>query len=284
MIIDIILPLSLIFIMFSLGLGLTVEDFKNIINNPKVFLVGIINQMMLLPLVTFGIVIFFNLSSELSVGMMILSCCPGGVTSNIITKLANGDTALSISYTAIVSIVTVFTLPLIVSFSVIYFMGTNAPSINILNLGITMFIITTIPVLLGLYINTKYKNIASLCSPKFNKLSTVLFIIIVIAALASEWNTFLENLYLLGPAILTLICIMLFIGYNSPKLFGIGKTQATTIAIESGIQNGTVGIAIGNIILNQSQGLSILSLPSGVYSILMYIVCLPVIFFIIKQK
>ena len=104
MIIDIILPLSLIFIMFSLGLGLTISDFKNIVNNPKLFLVGIVNQMIILPLVAFCIILIFKLSNELAVGMMILSCCPGGVTSNIITKLAKGDTALSISYTAVVSI------------------------------------------------------------------------------------------------------------------------------------------------------------------------------------
>ena len=165
MIIDIILPLSLIFIMFSLGLGLTIADFKNILANPKSFLVGTINQMLILPLVTFCIIIIFKLTNELAVGMMILSCCPGGVTSNIITRLAKGDTALSISFTAIISIATVLTLPLIVSFSVIYFMGSNAPSINILNLGITMFIITTIPVTIGLYINSKYKSIANLFSP-----------------------------------------------------------------------------------------------------------------------
>ena len=284
MIIDIILPLSLIFIMFSLGLGLTVSDFKNIINNPKVFLVGAANQMLILPLVTFCIILIFKLSNELAVGMMILSCCPGGVTSNIVTKLAKGDTALSISYTAIISIVTVLTLPLIVGFSVVYFMGSDAPEISIITLGITMFIITTIPVMIGLYINAKHKNIANSFSPIANKISTFLFIIIVIAALASEWTVFINNLYILGPAILTLISVMMFIGYNSPKLFGINKTQSITIAIESGIQNGTVGITIGNIILNQSQGISILSLPSGVYSILMYIICLPIIFFFLKQK
>ena len=284
MIIDVILPLSLIFIMFSLGLGLTVSDFKNIINNPKVFLVGAANQMLILPLVTFCIILIFKLSNELAVGMMILSCCPGGVTSNIVTKLAKGDTALSISYTAIISIVTVLTLPLIVGFSVVYFMGSDAPEISIITLGITMFIITTIPVMIGLYINAKHKNIANSFSPIANKISIFLFIIIVIAALASEWTVFINNLYILGPAILTLISVMMFIGYNSPKLFGINKTQSITIAIESGIQNGTVGITIGNIILNQSQGISILSLPSGVYSILMYIICLPVIFFFLKQK
>ena len=284
MIIDIILPLSLIFIMFSLGLGLKVQDFKNIMNNPKAFIIGIVNQMIVLPIVAFLIVIMFNLPSNLAVGIMILSCCPGGVTSNILTKLAKGDTALSISCTAVASLLTVITLPLIVGFSVTYFMGNNAPPINIILLGLTMFVVSTMPVLLGLYINTKFANISNSFAPISNKISSFLFVIIVIGALASEWTLFIDNVHSLGPAILSLICIMMLVGYNSSKLFGIVDRQASTISIESGIQNGTVGIAIGNIILSTPEGLSVYSLPSGVYSILMYLVCLPVIFLFLKQK
>ena len=284
MIIDIILPLSLSFIMFSLGLGLKIQDFKNIMNNPKAFIIGIVNQMIILPIMAFLIIIMFNLPSDLAVGMMILSCCPGGVTSNILTKLAKGDTALSISCTAVASLLTVITLPLIVGFSVTYFMGNNAPPINIILLGLTMFVISTMPVLLGLYINTKFANISNSFTPISNKISSFLFVIIVIGALASEWTLFIDNVHSLGPAIISLICIMMLVGYNSSKLFGILDRQASTISIESGIQNGTVGIAIGNIILSTPEGLSVYSLPSGVYSILMYLVCLPVIFLFLKQK
>ena len=284
MIIDIILPLSLIFIMFSLGLGLKVQDFKNIMNNPKAFIIGIVNQMIVLPIVAFLIVIIFNLPSNLAVGIMILSCCPGGVTSNILTKLAKGDTALSISCTAVASLLTVITLPLIVGFSVTYFIGNNAPPINIFLLGLTMFVISTLPVLLGLYINTKFVNISKSFAPISNKISSFLFVIIVVGALASEWILFIDNVHSLGPAIISLICIMMIVGYNSSKLFGIADRQASTISIESGIQNGTVGIAIGNIILSTPEGLSVYSLPSGVYSILMYLVCLPAIFLFLKQK
>jgi len=284
MIIDIILPLSLIFIMFSLGLGLKVQDFKNIMNNPKAFIIGIVNQMIVLPIVAFLIVIIFNLPSNLAVGIMILSCCPGGVTSNILTKLAKGDTALSISCTAVASLLTVITLPLIVGFSVTYFMGNNAPPINIILLGLTMFVVSTMPVLLGLYINTKFVNVSNSFAPISNKISSFLFVIIVIGALASEWTLFIDNVHSLGPAIISLIFIMMLVGYNSSKLFGILDRQASTISIESGIQNGTVGIAIGNIILSTPEGLSVYSLPSGVYSILMYLVCLPAIFLFLKQK
>ena len=284
MIIDIFLPLSLMFIMFTLGIGLTIQNFRNIIEQPKALIIGLVNQMILLPLIAFIIILFINLPSEMAVGMMILSCCPGGVTSNMLTKIAKGDTALSISYTAIVSVITVFTLPLIVGLSMQYFMGSNAPNISILSLGLTMFFITTIPVSIGIFINTKYHNLSISFLPIANKISSILFIIIIIGALASEWDAFINNLNLLGPAIILLIFLMLFIGYISGKLFSLNKKKSITIAIESGIQNATVGITIGNLILNQESGLSVLSLPSGVYGILMYLVCLPFVFFILKKK
>ena len=283
MIIDIFLPLSLIFIMFTLGIGLTVQNFRNIVNQPKAFILGIINQMLLLPLITFLILLVIELPGEMSVGMMILACCPGGVTSNMLTKLAKGDTALSISFTAFVSIVTVFTLPLIVGFSMQYFMGSNSPNINIISLGLTMFFITTLPVAIGLYVNMLYHESIVSFAIIANKISKVLFIVIVIGALASEWRAFINNLSLLGPAIVLLIMAMLLIGYNSAKWFRLNQEKSITIAIESGIQNATVGITIGNLILSQSSGLSILSLPSGVYGILMYLVCLPVVFLVFKK-
>jgi len=283
MIIDIFLPVSLMFIMFTLGIGLTVENFKNIISQPKALILGLVNQMLLLPLIAFFILLIIKLPSEMAVGVMILACCPGGVTSNMLTKLAKGDTALSISFTAIVSIISVITLPIIVSFSMQYFLGSNAPSINILSLGMTMFCITTIPVGIGLFINTKYHDFSVSFSIISNKISTILFVIIIAGALTSEWEAFINNLNLLGPAIIALIFLMLFIGYYSASLFNLNKEKSITIAIESGIQNATVGITIGNLILNQNTGLSILSLPSGVYGILMYLVCLPVVFLILRN-
>ena len=251
MIIDIILPLSLVFIMLTLGLGLTINDFTNLIYAPKAFFVGIINQMLLLPIVAFIIISILGLTKEMAVGVMILASCPGGVTSNIITKLAKGDTALSISYTAVISILTVITLPLITGFSMQHFMGVNAPELNLISLCLTMFLITALPVLFG--------------------------------TLASEWHTFINNISSLAPAIILLMVIMITIGYNSSKWFSMNNQQAVTVAIESGIQNGTVGITIGNIILNPQSGLSLLSIPSGVYGILMYFICLPFVFWYVKN-
>jgi BASS family bile acid:Na+ symporter len=284
MIIDIFLPLSLIFIMFALGLGLTLNDFINLLHTPKAFFVGIMNQMFLLPLVAFIIISLMGITREIAVGMMILASCPGGVTSNIITKLAKGDTALSISYTAVISILTIFTLPMITGFSMKYFMGVDAPPLNLLSLGFTMFLITALPVGIGLSVRSKYKTFADSFEATATKISIILFIIIILGALASEWNTFINNLLKLGPAIILLMVVMITIGYKSSNWFKMNNRQAVTVAIESGIQNGTVGITIGNLIINPETGLSILSIPSGVYGILMYFICLPFVFWYIKNK
>lgn len=282
MIIDILLPISLIFIMFSLGVGLTKDDFVRVLKIPNSFFIGLLNQMFILPVIAFFIVSFFNLERELAVGFMILSCCPGGVTSNILTKIAKGDIALSISLTAIASIITVLTLPIIVSFSILFFMGTDAPDIKILPLCLTMFFLTTIPVTIGVYVNSKFHSFVVKFSKIFNNLSTFLFIIIVLGALSSEWNAFVNNLVILGPSIILLIIIMFVVGYISSKVLKINKNRAITIAIESSIQNATVGITIGALISNSNSGLSLYSLASGVYGILMYIVCIPLIYIYVK--
>ncbi len=284
MIIDIFLPLSLVFIMFTLGLGLTSSDFTNLLYKPKPFFIGIMNQMLILPLVTFIVISTLGITKEVAVGMMILASCPGGVTSNMITKLAQGDTALSISYTAVISILTIFTLPIITGVSMNHFMGADAPPLNILSLGLTMFFITAVPVGIGMLVRSKKKSFADAFDGTATKISTVLFVVIILGALASEWGTFINNFLQLGPAILIMIVAMLFIAYSSSTWFKMSSKQSITVSIESGIQNGTVGITVGNLIINPESGLSILSIPSGVYSILMYFICLPFVFWYIKRK
>ena len=284
MIIDIFLPLSLIFIMFTLGLGLTSGDFINLLKKPKSFFVGITNQMVMLPLTAFIIISLAGITKEIAVGMMILASCPGGVTSNMITKLAKGDTALSISYTAVISILAIFTLPLVTGLSMNHFMGAEAPPLNLLSLGLTMFFITAVPVGIGMVIRSKNKPFADMFEVTATKISTLLFVIIILGALASEWDTFTNNFLQLGPAIVLLIIAMLTIAYTSSTWFKMSKNQSITVAIESGIQNGTVGITVGNLIINPESGLSILSIPSGVYSILMYFICLPFVFWYIRKK
>ena len=239
--------------------------------------------MILLPTVAFFIISLMGITKEMAVGMMILASCPGGVTSNIVTKLAKGDTALSISFTAVVSIITILTLPLITGYSMKHFMGADTPQLNLLSLGLTMFLITAIPVGVGMVVRSKLRINIDLFESAATKVSTFLFVIIILGALLSEWNIFINNLSSLGAGMVLLIIIMITISYISSKWFKLENQQAVTVAIESGIQNGTVGITIGNIILNPDTGLSLLSIPSGVYSILMYFVSLPFVFWYIRR-
>jgi len=275
-VIDVILPVSLAFIMFSLGLGLTLDDFSLIVREPKAFGIGLVNQMLVLPIMGFTITTLAGLEGELAVGMMILACCPGGVTSNILTKLAKGDTALSISYTAVISVISVMTLPIIVGFSMDHFMGEDVPSLDIIGLGLTMFLLTTIPVGIGMAIRWTKPELANGIEGLVNSIAAILFVIIVIAAIASEWSTLMDNIGTLGPAVIVLNLIMLSIGYQSAKLLNLEPGRAITVSIESGIQNATVGITVGGLILAAPDGgISTLSLPSGVYGVLMYIVIAP---------
>ena len=284
-IINVVLPLSLAFIMFSLGLGLNVEDFSLVFREPKAFGIGVVNQMVVLPIIGFAIATLANLEGELAVGVMILACCPGGVTSNILTKLAKGDTALSISYTAVVSVMTVVTLPLIVGFSMNHFMGESAPNIDIISLGITMFLLTTVPVLIGMGLRKLRSETADYMERSVNSVAAGLFVIIVLAAIASEWDTLMDNIGTLGPAVVALNVIMLTIGFQSAKLLDLEAVRATTVSIESGIQNATVGITVGGLILaSPDGGLSILSLPSGVYGVLMYLVIAPFMYWRINSS
>ena len=284
-IIDVVLPVALAFIMFSLGIGLTIDDFTVIVKEPKAFAIGLTNQMIVLPIIAFAIATGLSLSNELAVGLMILACCPGGVTSNILTKLAKGDTALSVSYTAIVSVATVITLPLIVGFSMDHFMGASAPEIDIVRLGMEVFLLTTVPVVIGMTIRHYFAETADKMDKGVSMVAAGLFVIIVLAAIATEWDTLMNNIGKLGPAVMLLCVVMLGIGYKSAEFLELNSKRATTVSIESGIQNAVVGIAVGDLILaDPAGGFSTLSLPSGVYGVLMYIVISPFIYWRITQS
>ena len=285
-IIDVVLPVSLAFIMFSLGIGLTLEDFSLIFREPKAFGIGMANQMVVLPLMGFAVATLAGLEGELAVGLIILACCPGGVTSNIITKLARGDTALSISYTAVVSVVTVISLPIIVGLSMDHFMGGSNADFEVLGLGLQMFVLTALPVALGMGFRSYRSDWADTIEGGVSRAAAVLFVIIVLAAIASEWDTLMDNIGTLGPAVIGLNVIMLTIGYQSAKMLDLEAVRATTVAIESGIQNASVGITVGGLIMAPAAGetLSTLSLPSGVYGVLMYIVTLPFVWWISQRS
>lgn len=275
MILDVFLPLSLAFIMFSLGIGLTVADFLRVGRVFHAFLAGAVAQVVILPVVAFILLMIFPVSPELAVGVMILSFCPGGVTSNILTKLAGGAVALSVTLTAIVSLLAVVTVPVLVGWSADRFMGLAAPEINVMSLGISMFAITAVPVALGVGVRAFATDFAIRWEPVIAKVATVLFVVIVIGALATNWSLFVANITTLGPVLVVLNIAMLLIGFGMARMMGLMKPDAIAVAIEAGVQNATLGITVGALIAESAAGLSPFSLPAGVYGITMYVVTAP---------
>ncbi len=262
--------------MFSLGLGLRKQDFSRVLKYPKAFATGITNQLILLPLIAFALIKVFGFTSDIAVGIMILSFCPGGVTSNVLTRIGRGNTPLSISLTAFVSLASVITVPILVAVSVSHFMGVSAAEVNITQLGITMFLITAVPVLLGMLLTAIKPALVERISKGISRAANVLFVIIILAALAKNWDVFYANLPTLGPALVLLNIVMLALGLSFSRLVKLDSKDATTISIESGVQNGTLGIAVGAFIaLNATELLPPTTLPSVVYSIVMYVVTVP---------
>lgn len=273
--ITVFLPLALAVIMFSLGLGLTVADFARIARQPKAFAIGAVSQLVGIPLVAYIVAVAFGLPGELAVGVMILSLCPGGVTSNILTKVAKGDVALSISLVGVISLSAVLIVPPLVALFARHFMGLDAPSIDITALGLSMFAITALPVVIGLALRHYASGLALSIEPFVEKLALVLFVVVVVGALAANWSLFVSNLAVLGPALILINVALLALGLALGKIFALDRAQSTAIAIETGVQNATLGITIGSLIVEQASALPPFSLPSGVYGITMYLVTIP---------
>ncbi|MEM1237428.1 MAG: bile acid:sodium symporter family protein [Pseudomonadota bacterium] len=277
------LPLSLAFIMFSLGVGLTGADFARVVKEPRAFLTGAVAQILLLPVVAFALLHIFTLDSALAVGVMILAFSPGGVTTNILTRLAGGTVALSVSLTAIISLTTALTLPIMLALVTGYFEGADAPEIDILSISITMFLITTVPVLIGLAFRHLLTGVAVRIEPVLIKIATLLFVVIILAALASAWGVFTANLPTLAPLLVVMNLVLLAIGMGLARAMGLSREDGVAIAIETGVQNGTLGVAVGALI-SGGAALGAYSLASGVYGITMYLVTLPIIFLVLRRK
>lgn len=265
---DVFLPASLFIIMLGMGLSLVMDDFRRIFKYPKATIIGLVNQIIFLPLVGFGICHLFNLPNELAIGMMLLAACPGGVTSNLISHVSRGDTALSISLTAASSFITLITIPLYVGFAFNYFNNTGQ-SIDVDERGMILqvIVIVIIPVIIGMFIRHRKKDFALRMDRPVRIVSTVLFIIIILSIIIKERETIVQYFPQIGGATITLNLLTLIIGYYSSKLFSLDQKQAITIAIESGIQNGTLAIVIASTVLANFT----LSIPAGIYSLLMFI-------------
>ena len=274
MLIDVGLPLSLAIIMFSLGYGLTLADFGRVLSMPKAALTGIVCQVVLLPVIAFVALMFVNLPPALAFGVMLLAFCPGGVTTNILTKLAGGTVALSITLTAVVSLLSVLTVPALVGWSAGWFLAEAAPSINVMGIGITMFAITAVPVILGMVVRAVATEFAKRTEGTVSTIAAFLFVVIILAALATNWDLFKANIGTLGPILVVWNIVLLVLGVLVSRMVGLTGSDGLTISIEMGVQNGTLGIAVAGLVA-QTSGIPEFALPAALYGITMYIVTIP---------
>ena len=265
---DLLLPISLGIIMLGMGLSLVPNDFKRIALYPKAAAIGILNQLIILPLVGFLLLILIPMRTpELAVGIMILAACPGGPTSNLISHISRGDTALSISLTAISSLVVVITIPLIVNFALRYFLqvGEYVP-LPIFDTMIKVIIITLVPVAIGMLIRAKAPKFSDKMSRPVKLMSGVLLFLIIMAAILNDKENFFNFFAQAGPVALALNVVMLLVGYFSARILSLKISQSITISIESGIQNGTLGIAIAATLIRNPT----MTISPAIYSLIMF--------------
>lgn len=275
--INVALPLALAVIMLSLGVGLELGDFARVLRRKRAVALGLLSQMVLLPATAFLLLSVFPVEPEFAVGVMLLSFCPGGVTSNLLSKLSRGDVALSVTLTAVVSLLCLLTVPIMVTLTVTHFLGTEAPPVSIGGLAVAVFLITTLPVLLGVALRHRKRDLALRIEPGLSRLATLLFVGVVLTALAGVWDLFVENLARLGEVLITLNLALLLLGLMLARAGGLGWREMKTISIETGIQNGTMGITLAGLITGVTSGFSAMALPSAVYGITMHVVVVPFI-------
>jgi BASS family bile acid:Na+ symporter len=276
-----IAPIILALIMLGLGLGLKFEDFTRVLKVPKDFVIGLFSQLIILPIVAYVLILILKTPPEIAIGVMIIAAAPGGVTSNILTKFANGDVALSISLTAVISLISIVTVPLIIFTSADLFGITNiAQNISMLGIALKMFLVVTVPVILGMIIRRYAENFISSKVEIFNKLNIIFFIIFFIAAFYEERENLINFIIQAGLITLILNISMMVIAYYLAKTFASGIKQQKCIALECGLQNGTLAIFVST----QIFGTDILyAIPTGAYAIIMYITGLLFVFFL-KNK
>ena len=264
-----IAPIILALIMLGLGLGLKIEDFTRVLKTPKDFFVGFFSQLIILPLVAYLLIIILKTPPEIAIGVMIIAAAPGGVTSNILTKFANGDVALSITLTAIISLISIITVPLIIFTSADLFGITNiSQNISMTGIALKMFLVVTVPVILGMIIRKFAENFVNSKIQIFEKLNIVLFIIFFIAAFYEERESFIDFLMQAGFITLILNITMMIVAYYLGKTFASGIKQQKCIALECGLQNGTLAIFVST----QIFGTDILyAIPTAAYALIMYI-------------
>jgi len=274
---DVILPLALAFIMFVLGMGLTGADFLRVIKQPRDFLIGTFSQIILLPIIALILVMIWPISPELAIGVMIIAAAPGGVTSNLLTSFAKGDVALSISLTAIISLLCVITIPFIILTSVELLGGLNSTQdISLLGMSRDMFLIVTVPVILGMLLRSFASRVALQFEPIAKKISIILFVLVLLGAILAEKENVISYFAQAGLITLVLNVVMMIVAYYVAQLFASGVEQKKCITIECGLQNGTLAIFVGTSIFDGGMYI----IPAATYSLIMFVTSLIFIYFV----
>ena len=274
---DVILPLALAFIMFTLGLGLSISDFSNVFKKPKNFLIGLVSQLIFLPIVGLILVIIWPLPIEIAIGVMLIAAAPGGVTSNILTFFARGDVALSVSLTAVMSLLSAVSVPIVLAISIGLIGDSSLPeSISLTGIALSMFLIVTLPVLLGMGVRSFLNRLTLKIEKAARFISTLLFVLVLLGAILAERENVVSYFAQTGLVVLVLNILMMLIAFYWSGFFGTGISQKKAIAIECGLQNGTLAIFVGTTVFG--GGLYII--PAATYSLIMYLTSLLFIYFI----
>jgi len=262
-----IAPIALALIMLGLGLGLTTQDFTRVLKNPKDFLVGFVSQLIILPIVAFALIKVLGTSPEIALGVMIIAAAPGGITSNVLTRFAKGDVALSVSLTAIISIISIITVPLIV-FTSADLLGISFAdqSINMTGTALKMALVVAVPVILGMIIRKFAENFISSKISFIDKVTGILFLIVFIAIWVEEKDNIFDYLAQAGLIVLTLNIAMMVIAYYLAKTFASGIDQIKCISLECGLQNGTLAVFVATEISNEI----VYMVPTAAYALIMY--------------
>ena len=262
-----IAPVGLALIMLGLGASLTVNDFTRVVKNPKEFLVGLVCQLVVLPIVGYLLIIILKTPIELALGVMLIAAAPGGVTSNVLTKFADGDVALSISLTAVTSLISIISVPFVVFLSIDLFdIDYVSKEISMVGISLKMFGVVTVPVIIGMLIRRFADDFIMRNMNIIEKSSIILFIIVFVAIYIEEWDSIIMFLTTAGTIALTLNVVMMIIGFYVAKIFATGVAQQRCISLECGLQNGTLAVFVGIQLFGQDMSYMV---PTAAYALIM---------------
>ena len=262
-----IAPICLTIIMFGLGLGLTVGDFTRVIKNIKDFLVGFLCQVVLLPIIAFILIRIIPLPLEIALGVMVIAAAPGGVTSNILTKFAGGDVALSVTLTAVVSLLSIFTVPLIIFNSADLIGIEITKDISVYNIALKMFFVVTVPVIFGMICRSLMTDFIRSKTLIVQRLSVILFLIVFISIWVEEWDKIISFITRAGLISPILNFTMIFVGYYVAKFLASGVPQRKCISLECGLQNGTLAVFVATQLFDEM----VFIVPTAAYALIMFV-------------